>query len=229
MIIKKNLLIDHLEKVALGLLVILLLAIAALYASRIIFKELDIKNKLSSVKFSEPPEAIKGLDKYKKALKELQSEKKFTSYQADFSRNSFSKYVKIEPPKPLFELRSIGRLPLNIQYNGFIEYSGGIIGQINLKGTTYFVKENAELIEYKTLELHRKYAVLEDSKGNKIKLPLREQVLSDEYEAIVYLTREDKTTKVRKGDKIKNFQVLDILPTYVVLFNETTKEKKLLR
>jgi hypothetical protein len=229
MIMKKNLLITHLEKMALALLVIILIILVVLYLNGIIFKGADIEEKLSIVKFSEPSGVIEGLDRYEKALKELQAKKEFTGYQNAFIRDSFFKYVEAEPPKPLFELRSIERLPLNIQYNGFIEYTGGIIGQINLEGTTHFVKESEELAEYKILELNRKYAVVEDASGKKIRLPLREEVLSDDYEAMIYLTLENRTTKVMKGDKIKNFQVLDILPTYVVLFNQTTGEEKLLK
>ena len=226
---KNKFLIDNSEKIFLYGLIIILISLILVYISGFHLNQIDIKSELLSIRFFKPPEGVEGLDKYKNAIRDLQKKEKFVIYEDYFRKDGFTKYVRAIPLKPLFKLRSIEKLPLDIKYKGFIEYTGGIIGQINLKGTTHFVKEGEKLIEYKILQLHREYTIVKDDKGNKIRLPLREEVLSSEYEAAIYLTYEDKTSKVKKGDRIKSLLILDILPDYVVLFNEITNKKEILK
>jgi hypothetical protein len=225
---KSKIIIKNLEKVIfLGALLISIILIGT-YMAGAILRPIEVKEK-TGFKFTEPPDKIEGLEKYNLALQQLQKQVEFNEYASYFAKDAFSKYVKKSPPKPQFTLESIQRLPLDLEYKGFIEYSKGIVGQINLEGKTYFVKEGDQIPQYSVLKLYRRYAVVEDPKGNEIRLPLREKIMSDEYQATICLNLEDEIIKVKKGDKIKSYQVLDISTGYVVLFNESTKEKKVLK
>jgi len=219
-------LVKNIEKLIFFILVVILILAIVAYKSGFFLRCPDIEKKLSNVEFVEPPDKIEGLDKYKKAIIDLQKKGEFSQYDKYFQNDGFTRYIELPPPQPLFELRSIKRLPLDIIYNGFIEYTGGVVGQINIGGTTYFVRKGEKIQDYEIIDLTGSYAVVKDSKGKEIKLPLRVRLFSDKYEATIFLNNEDKTIKVRKGDVIKNFRVLDISPNYVVLFNQITKKKE---
>ncbi len=221
-------LVKNIEKLIFFILVVILIVVIVAYKSGFFLRGPDIEKKLSNVRFVEPPDKIGGLDRYKEAIIDLQKEREFSQYDKYFQNDGFTKYVELPPPEPLFELKSVKRLPLDIGYNGFIEYTGGIVGQINIGGTTYFIRKGEQIEDYEIIDLTRDYALVKDSQGKEIKLPLREKLLSDEYEATIFLSDEDKTVKIKKGDVIKNFRVLDISHTYVVLFNQVTEEKKYL-
>lgn len=223
--LKSEFLINNLEKIIFLFIIFLVAVLLIGYQSGLYLKTIDIKKELYGNMFAKPPSSVEGLDVYNEALQKLQIDDTFSDYDRYFERRSFERYIPPTPPLPLFEFKSAEILYLDIMYKGFIESTAGMVGQIKIGERTYFVKEKEKIAEYKIIKLRRNYMQIEDAQGKQIKLPLREKIMSNEYEAILYLPRKEKTIKIKVGDSIKSFEVLDISRTYVVLLNKNTGEK----
>lgn len=216
----------NLEKlIFFGLIAIAVLIIGA-YQAGLFLQGIDIEEEISSVDFIQPPGKVMGLRPYEAVIETVNQDTDFGEYAQYFKRNSFKEFVIPPPPLPMFEIRSVKQLYVNAVYKGFIESVAGIVGQIQIGERTHFVREGDEIKGYRIDRLRRSYAMIRDIRDDKdIRLPIRERVLSDEFEAVLYLPRDKKVVKTKIGDKIENFRVLDISTDYVVLLNQSTNEK----
>jgi hypothetical protein len=223
---KSNPILSNFEKVIFGALIVASLIVFVIYQSSIYAKDESIKTQIANLSFSQPPEEFEGIDEYRGMIDGLKRDKEYSSYASDFERNGFLKYIEPPPEIPPFQLKAVRRKYLDIEYKGFIEsLSRGVVAQLKIKDRTFFVKEGDEVQGYTIERVRSEYLLLKDSNGSEYRLPLREQVLSNEYEAAIYVTKTHKTVRAEIGDIINNFKVLDISPNNVVLLNQKSNQE----
>lgn len=230
---KNKFVINNWEKIILFVLIAISAKVIISHRDGLYMQGEGIDNKFLNDEFIKPPSQIEGLETYENTLKMVKEHKQISDYDNDFERNIFTKYEKPVPPLPLFEFESAEKKYIDISYNGFIESNVGIVGQVKIGKRTYFVKEGEKIADYKIIKLQRGYLIIKDIQGKEIKLPLRIQILSDEYKAILYIPQNDEKIEVGKGDLleikkdgfVEKFKILDISGNYVVLLNEGTNEE----
>jgi hypothetical protein len=185
----------------------------------------NIKHQIAGLKFSSPPEKIEGVKQYEDLVIQLKQTENFSQYEPYLTRSGFLKFVEPPPKIPPYELRGVRKIYLDIEYKGFIESLSDVVGQLKVKTRSYFVKEGDQVEGYTIERVRSDYMLLKDKNGVEYKLPLRERVLGNDYEAALYVTKTHKIIKVEIGDMVDNFKVLDISPDNVVLFNQNNNQK----
>jgi hypothetical protein len=223
---KSNPILSNFEKIIFGALIIVSLVVFVIYQGSIYARDESIKTQIANLRFSQPPETMDGIEKYATLMDNLKTDKDYSNYSTAFKRNGFLKYIEPPPEIPPFQLKAVRRKYLDIEYKGFIEsLSRGVVAQLKIKDRTFFVKEGDEVQGYTVKRVRSEYLLLTDSNGSEYRLPLREQVLSNEYEAAIYVTKTHKTVRAEIGDVINNFKVLDISPNNVVLLNQKSNQE----
>jgi hypothetical protein len=171
---------------------------------RAVIKESEFvryESLLSSVKYPE------GSEEYTRAIK----------------RDPFSEYtgeVTVKPgisAKHDFIIKSIERVQLPLVYKGYIELSDRIIGQINWRDSTRFVKVGSSLNSYSIRNITKDRIEAIDGKGQKVDFELNKPVFGDELEAMLYDNITNETFNVRLETEIDEYKVIDIAPDYVIL------------
>ncbi len=222
---KSNPLLSNIEKIVFGLLILISLIVIVIYQGRIYIKDETIKNKIAGVKFNLPPEKIEGVKEYNDLIARLKRLDSFSKYEIYLARNGFLKYIKPVPEIPPFELKAVRKKYLDVEYRGFIESLSGTVAQLKVKNRSYFVKEGDEIDGYTVKKVCNDYMLIKDGAGVEYILPLGEKILSNDYEAALYVSKTHKTVKVKLGDIVNGFKVLDISPENVVLYNQTYNKK----
>ena len=222
---KSNPLLSNIEQIVFGLLILISLIVIVIYQGRIYIKDETIKNKITGVKFNFPPEKIEGVKEYNDLIARLKQIDSFSKYEIYLVRNGFLKYIKPVPEIPPFELKAVRKKYLDVEYKGFIESLSGTVAQLKVKNRSYFVKEGDEIDGYAVKKVRNDYMLIKDMAGVEYRLPLGEKILSNDYEAALYVSKTHKTVKVKLGDIVNGFKVLDISPENVVLYNQTYNKK----
>ncbi|MCK5306636.1 MAG: hypothetical protein KAJ66_05820 [Candidatus Omnitrophica bacterium] len=226
---EKNFIVNNIEKIVFFLLFIAAAALFGGYQKGLYLKGIDVQKKLAGYKFIPPPTSIEGIDTHKETIVELSKTASFSDYEACFERQAFSKFFIPPPVVPLFEYESCSPVYMDIVYKGYIQSLAGVVGQIKVDKRSYFVREKERIADYTVVKIRKDYAVVENTAGKEIRLPLRERILGDDYQAVLFVTGTGETVNVKRGDVIENFKVLDITPTCVVLYNEGTHQRLVIK
>ena len=166
------------------------------------------------------------VEKYESLLNKAKYPEGFEKYAQAVKRDPFSRYgtgLAMQPAVPTghdFVLDSVGRVQLPLIYRGYIELPDTIIGQINWRDTTRFVKSGSALNGYKILSVSKGRIEARNDKGERIVFALNEPVLGDELEAILYDNITEKTFTVRMATAIDDYKVIEITPDYVLLISK---------
>ncbi|MDP8261354.1 MAG: hypothetical protein P9M01_03290 [Candidatus Kappaea frigidicola] len=222
---KSNPLLSNIEKIIFGVLIVISLVVIVIYQGGIYIKDKTIKNQMAKLKFNSPPKEIEGVEGYENLLVQLKQADNFSNYESNMSRNGFLKFIEPPPKIPPFELKAVRKIYLDVEYRGFIQSSSGTVGQLKVSGRSHFVKKGDEVDGYAVERVCNEYILIKDTDGVEYRLPLGEKILSDNYEAALYVTKTHKTVKVKLGDMLNDFKVLDISPNSVVLFNQNYNQK----
>ena len=222
---KTNPLLSNIEKIVFAILIVISLIVIIFYQGGIYMKGQTIKNQMAKLKFNSPPKDIEGVEGYENLLVQLKQADNFSNYESNMSRNGFLKFIEPLPKIPPFELKAVLKMYLNVEYRGFIESLSGTVGQLKVSGRSHFVKEGDEVDGYTVERVRNDYMLIKSTDGVEYRLPLGKKILSDNYEAALYVTKTHKTVKVKLGDMLNDFKVLDISPNSVVLFNQNVNKK----
>jgi hypothetical protein len=222
---KSNPLLSNIEKVVFGVLIAISLVVVVVYQGGIYFKGQTIKSQMADLKFSAPPETVEGIEKYEDLLLQLKKSDNLSDYSAYMTRNGFLKFIEPPPEIPPYELKAVRKTFLDVEYKGFIESLSGTVAQFKVGNRSYFVKEGDKIEDYMIERVRSDYMLVKTTDGAEYRLPLGEKILSNDYEAALYITKTHKTIKVKLGDMINDFKVLDISPNNVVLFNQNCNQK----
>ena len=222
---KSNPLLSNIEKIIFAILIIISLIVIVIYQGGIYIKDKTIKGQMEELKFNSPPKDIEGIKEYEDLVVQLKQLDNFSSYEKSMTRNGFLKFIEPPPKIPPFELKGVRKIYLDVEYRGFIESLSGTVAQFKISGRSHFVKEGDEIEGYTIERVRNGYMLIKDSSGTEYRLPLGEKILSDNYEAAIYITKTHKTVKVKLGDMINDFKILDISPNSVVLFNQNYNQK----
>ena len=226
---EKNFIVNNIEKIVFFLLLIAVAALFGGYQRGLYLKGIDVQKEVGSYKFILPPSGMEGIDAYKETIVELSKIASFSEYETSFERQAFSKFFIPLPEVPLFEYRGCTPVYMDIVYKGFIQSLAGVVGQIKIGKRTYFVREKEQVADYTVVKIRKDYAIVEDAAGKEIRLPLRERILGDDYQAGLFVTRTGKVVDVKRGDIIEDFKVLDIAPTCVILYRESTRQRLVIK
>ncbi len=213
--------LKNIEKIIFAIFLILFIVV-------VIVAKMGIIKEVAPVSFPPIPEEFKMPEKdrlqleiYGELVRKIRKPKLLSAYPHVSERNIFWEYEEPKPSAPPFVVKEIQLMPLHIIYQGFIELSDdNLLGQINFEGETHFVKIGDVFANYKVKELTKKSCVVLDSKGKEIRLPCKQRVFREEREALLYDPRTKKLVKVKRGLKIRNYEILDIGASYVVLLNK---------
>ncbi len=226
---KKNFIVTYMEKIVFFLLFIAAAALFGGYQRGLYLKGIDVQKELANCKFISPPSSIEGIDAYKETIVELSKAASFSEYEAYFERQAFRKFFIPPPIVPLFKYKGCSPVYMDIVYKGYIQSLTGVVGQIKVDKRNYFVKEKERIDDYMVVKIRKDYAIVEDAAGKEIRLPLRERILGDDYQAVLFITMTKEVVDVKRGDIVENFKILDIAPTCVVLYNESTHQRLVIK
>ena len=222
---KTNPLLSNIEKIVFAILIVISLIVIVINQGGIYIKDKTIKGQMAELKFNSPPKDIEGIKEYEDLAAQLKQLDNFSKYEESITRNGFLKFIEPPPEIPPFELKAVRKMYLNVEYRGFIESSSGTVGQLKVSGRSHFVKKGDEVGGYTIEKVRNDYLLIKDKNGIEYRLPLGKKILSDNYEAALYVTKTHKTVKVKLGDVVNGFKVLDISPNNVVLFNQNVNQK----
>ena len=222
---KSNPLLSNIEKIVFGFLIVISLIVVVIYQGRIYIKNETVKNQMAGVKFNFPPEKIEGVKEYEDLVTRLKQSDSIGKYETYLARNGFLKYIEPPPKIPPFKLKAVRKKYLDAEYKGFIESLSGTVAQLKVKNRSYFVREGDKIESYTVKRVRNDYMLIMDRESVEYRLPLGEKILSNDYEAALYVTKTHKTLKVKLGDIVNDFKVLDISPDNVVLYNQKCNQK----
>ena len=107
-------------------------------------------------------------------------------------------------------------------YKGHIEKSSGVmIAQINWGERTFFVQEGDAMKEWRVSAVNKERVIVHGSEGEELILPLNQQVFSTKPYAIFGFFANDNEMKVKVGDTIEGYKVLDITQAAVILYKDS--------
>lgn len=159
-------------------------------------------------------------EKLDKLIKKISEPADVLNYSALAKRNLFYEYEEPKAEELPFYIKDIEAVPLDIMYMGLMELlDNKLVAQINFRGKTYFLKKKDVFGEYTVETITKDSCIILNQENEQLKLPYKKQVFSEEYEALMYDIKNKKLLKVKKGFKIREYEILDIKDGYVVLLN----------
>lgn len=219
----------NIEKIMCGFFLIVFMLGIVIYKTGLI-------KEAASVIFPQRPEKfdISGgseieFEKLNKLIKRIAEPVDALNYSALAERNLFYEYEEPKIEELPFSVKHIEAVALDIMYMGLMELlDNKLVAQINVKGKTYFLKKKDVFGEYTVETITKDFCIILNQENEQLKLPYKKQVFSEEYEALIYDTKNKSSLKVKKGFKIREYEILDIKDSYVVLLN-TNGKKNILR
>jgi hypothetical protein len=125
---------------------------------------------------------------------------------------------------PLFVLRSIEKEEIPIVFKGSIVRGDEvIIAQINWGNKTYFVKPNEMLKQWLIAEITENFVIIKDTDSKPFTLFLNRVTYSEIMVASVLYTKENKIYRVKVGDLVDDYKVLDIKNENVIVSNKNSQ------
>jgi hypothetical protein len=125
---------------------------------------------------------------------------------------------------PLFVVRAIEKEEIPIIFKGSIVRGDEvIIAQINWGNKTLFVKPNEMLKQWLVAEITENFVVIKDPDGKPVTLFLNRVTYSESMVASLLYTKENKIYRVKIGDFIDDYKVLDIKNENVVVSNKNSQ------
>ncbi len=126
--------------------------------------------------------------------------------------------------KPLFVLRAIEKEEIPIIFKGSIVRGDQvIIAQINWGNKTFFVKPNEMLKQWLISEITENFVIIKDAESQPFTLFLNKVTYSEMMVASVLYTKENKIYRVKVGDTIDDYKVLDIKNENVIVSNKNSQ------
>ncbi|MFH1857265.1 MAG: hypothetical protein ABH836_08620 [Candidatus Omnitrophota bacterium] len=213
--------LKNVEKIIFGIFVLLFITVfvvARLGAIRRVEK-VNFPKANKTVGISEE-ERVK-FENYDKIIGEARKPESLGKYEFFKQRDFFHEYEEAVLPEQPFIVKEIKQIPLNIIYKGLIELSKDkVIAQVNFNDKTYFLKEGESFGEYTLRETTKDFCVISSNENKEMKLPYRQEIFGDEYEAVLYDTKTKNLFNIKKDFKIREYQVLDIKSGHVVLLGK---------
>jgi len=222
-------LIKNIEKVIFVIFLLLVVAILTVVQRGIIERVKTVEYPHVPEEFDYPEKDKAQFEEYDKLLEKAHKPKSISEYAKLLEKNLFYEYVEPTPPEPLFIVKDIKLVPLDIMYQGFIELpDSSLVAQINLEDKTYFLREGKLFADYKVTKITKEFCIVLNERGKEMRLDYKRKIYSEEYEALLFDPKTKNLLKVKKDLRIKNYKVLDITATYVVLL-DTNGEKIVLK
>jgi hypothetical protein len=213
--------LKNIEKIIFAIFLVCFIVIVMTTKTGLIKEVEPIRYPKMPKEFNVPKEEHLQFEKYDELIKKVRRPKTLSDYSSLGERNIFYKYQEPKPPQAPFVVKKIQAIPLGLIYQGVIELSRNrLIAQINFEGKTYFLKEGDVFADYEIKEITKDYCVVLDAKGKKIRLPYKRRVFSKEFEAQIYDPQSKNLLNVKRGFKIREYGILDIKATYVVLLDK---------
>lgn len=163
------------------------------------------------------------IQQYESSLTLAKYPEEIEKYTSKMKRDPFSDHAEELLARPLggakydFVLKSVEKVQLPLVYKGYIELPDKIIGQINWRDATRFVKTGSTLDNYRICSISKEKIEAIDEKGKKIEFERNKPVFSEELRAVLYDSVSDRTFDVQIASEIENYKVIDIAPEYVIL------------
>ncbi len=164
---------------------------------------------------------------YDKLLNKLINPEKLDYYNSLLTRDIFSetKVPVVIEIAPVFEIRSIERLPLSFMYKGFIETpDGSLLAQFNWDGSTKFVRTGDKIKGFKILEITKQAVLIQTPENLKISLKNNKVALGGDYQIVFFDSANKKTYTLKKNELlIGKYKVIDINDDSVILLKDNEK------
>lgn len=126
--------------------------------------------------------------------------------------------------KPLFELRAVDLEEIPIIFKGSIVRGDKvIIAQINWGNKTYFVKPGEMLKQWLISEITEDFVIIKDPDLKPFTLFLNKITYSEVMTATIMYTTDNKIYRVKIGDMIDDYKVLDIKKHNVIVSNKNSQ------
>lgn len=198
----------------------------------IIVAKIGLIKEVQPITFPQIPEEFKTPERdrlqfrsYDELIRKIRKPKSLSAYPYLSKRSLCYEYEEPKPPEPPFMVKDIQVIPLNIIYQGVIELGGGeLLAQVNFEGKTHFLKAGNVFADYEVKTITKDFCIVLDAKGKEKRLPYKRKVFSEEHEALLYDPKTKELLKVKKGFKIREYEILDIKATYVVLLDKSGKQ-----
>jgi len=213
--------LKNIEKIIFAVFLILFIAMIIVAKTGLIKKIPTFIPPQKVKEFKMPEKDRLQFENYDKLIREIRKPKSLSAYQHLLKRNFICEYQEPKPSEPPFIVKEIQIIPLNIMYQGVIELGkDNLLAQINFEGKTHFLKIDDFFADYQVKEITKDFCVVLDVNGKEIRLPYKRKVFSEEHEALLYDPETKKLLKVKRGSKIRNYEILDIDAGYVVLLDK---------
>ena len=154
--------------------------------------------------------------KYENLFEELK--KGAVKLGTSLNRDIFVQKEEIKKPDHPYKVGEIYFDPLAFMFMGTIEKEQGMfIAQINWNNKTSFVKEGDSLDAWTVVQIRRDEVSIINAKGEELKLPMRKNIYVNEPFAEIINTITGEKETVKKGDMLKEYKILDINKSTVIL------------
>jgi hypothetical protein len=137
------------------------------------------------------------------------------------TRNIFTPLFDRDKKLP-FYLKEIMFEPLFFMYKGHIEKSPGVmIAQINWGEKTYFVQKGDRMQNWTILNIEKEHVIVKSDKGEELTLHVHKQTFSKNPYAVFKMFASENEVKVKVGDQLEGYKVLDIRQDAVILSKDS--------
>ena len=213
--------LKNIEKIIFAIFLILFITMIIVAKTGFIKKIIPFTPPQRVGEFKMPEKDRLQFENYDKLIRETRKPRPLSVYPYLLKRNLVCEYLEPKPPEPPFIVKEIQTIPLNIMYQGVIELGKNkLLAQINFEGKTYFLKIGDFFADYKVKEISKDSCIVLDVNGKEVRLPYKRKVFSEEHEALLYDPKTKKLLNVKRGSKIRNYEILDIEASYVVLLDK---------
>ncbi len=213
--------LKNIEKIIFAVFLILFITMIIVAKTGFIKKIISFIPPQRVKEFKMPEKDRLQFENYDKLIRGIRRPKSLSAYTYLLEKNLYYEYEEPKPPESPFMVKEIEVIPLHIMYQGVIELGKDkLLAQINFEGKTHFLKTGDFFADYEVKEITKDACVVLNDKGKEIRLPYKRKVFSEEHQALLYDPKTEKLLKVKRGFKIRNYEILDIKASYVVLLDK---------